>query len=246
MLQAHWTPPHGLRMILGPGHGGGTMTGEQEMRVRRVLTAIGQSLCGVLAFASLAAPSPSAHANDLDFDGSAWARAAGPHGLDPALLYALTLVESRRAIAPEMIGPWPWVIRTPTGGYWFNSRERAEQGLEAVLAKWPAKRVDVGIAQVNVGWHANRFDDPVKLLGMEYNLEIAAGILADAIDSTRDTVIGVGRYHHWASESRSRAYGQRVWSTYRDVTFASPNPAGRFLLTTEADLVSVAAELARE
>ncbi|MDZ7788060.1 MAG: hypothetical protein U5K73_08085 [Halofilum sp. (in: g-proteobacteria)] len=95
---------------------------------------IGRSICAVLAVVVLVSPSP-VYANDLDFDGSAWARAASPHGLDPALLYALTLVESRRTVSPEMIGPWPWVIRTPTGGYWFNSRERAEQGLEAVLAK---------------------------------------------------------------------------------------------------------------
>ena len=213
------------------------------MRARRGLTAIGQSVCAVVLASALASPF-TARANDLDFDDSAWARAAGPHGLDPALLYALTLVESRRTVAPEMIGPWPWVIRTPTGGYWFNSRERAEQGLEAVLDKWPAKRVDVGIAQVNVGWHGDRFDDPMMLLDLEFNLEVAAGILADAIDSTRDTVLGVGRYHHWASESRSRAYGQRVWWTYRDVTFGDPNPAHRFLLATEADLAPVAAELA--
>ncbi len=200
-------------------------------------------LCAALVVAVLVLSAP-ARANDLDFDGTAWARAAGPHGLDPALLYALTLVESRRTVAPDRIGPWPWAIRTPTGGYWFNSRERAEQGLEAVLAKWPAKRVDVGIAQVNVGWHAERFDDPMKLLGLEYNLKVAAAILADAIDSTRDTVLGVGRYHHWASEPRSRAYGQRVWWTYRDVTFGDPDPAQSFLLATEADLAPVAAELA--
>lgn len=215
------------------------------MPARWMPTAIGRSVCAVVAVAALVLPSP-APATELDFDGSAWARAAGPHGLDPALLYALTLVESQRTVAPDRIGPWPWVIRTPTGGYWFNSRERAEQGLEAVLAKWPAKRVDVGIAQVNVGWHGDRFDDPMKLLDFEYNLEVAAGILADAIDSTRDTVLGVGRYHHWASEPRSRAYGQRVWWTYRDVTFGTPNPTHRFLLATEADLAPVAAELARD
>lgn len=215
------------------------------MRTRWALTVIGQSVCAVVAVAAVIL-SPPARATELDFDDSAWARAAGPHGLDPALLYALTLVESQRTVAPDRIGPWPWVLRTPTGGYWFNSRERAERGLEAVLAKWPAKRVDVGIAQVNVGWHGDRFDDPMKLLDLEFNLKVAAGILADAIDSTRDTVLGVGRYHHWASESRSRAYGQRVWWTYRDVTFGIPNPAHRFLLATEADLAPVAAELARD
>lgn len=221
------------------------MIRERVVRARWVRTVVGQSVCAVVALVALVSPSP-AHANDLDFEGSAWARAAGPHGLDPALLYAIALVESRRTVGPNRIGPWPWVIGTPTGGYWFNSRERAEKGLRAVLAKWPAKRVDVGIAQVNVGWHRERFDDPMKLLDLEFNLKIAAGILADAIDSTRDTVLGVGRYHHWASEPRSRAYGERVWRTYRDVTFGTPNPARRYLLASEADLALVAAELARD
>jgi hypothetical protein len=204
---------------------------------------IGQSICAVVVALSSLSP---VGATEIDFDGSAWARAADPHGLDPALLYALTLVESRRTVAPDRIGPWPWVIRTPTGGYWFNSRERAERGLRAVLAKWPAKRVDVGVAQVNVGWHADRFDDPMELLDLEYNLEVAAAILADAIDSTRDTVIGVGRYHHWASEARSRNYGQRVWWTYREVTFGTPNPADRFLLADESEFAPVGAALAGE
>lgn len=196
--------------------------------------------CALLLLAS-AAP---ARAAQLDFEGSAWARAARPHGLDPALLYAVALVESRRTVDVERVGPWPWVIRTPTGGYWFDSRAQAERGLRAVLAKWPAKRVDVGIAQVNLGWHRDRFDDPMALLELETNLRVAADILADAIASTRDTVLGVGRYHHWASEGRSRRYGQRVWWAYRDVTFSRHDPARRYLVAAEDELVPVAARLA--
>jgi len=168
-------------------------------------------LCGLLLL-------PGSVLAESAFDDTPWADAAGPHGIAPALLYALALVESRRTIDTDRIGPWPWVIRTPTGSYWFDSRERAEKGLRAVIAAWPAKSVDVGIAQINLGWHAERFDDPTRLLDAEYNLRIAAAILADAVASTRDTVLGVGRYHHWASEGRARAYGERVWGTYRELT----------------------------
>ncbi len=196
--------------------------------------------CAIL----LATLAPAVRADDLDFTTSAWARATRPHGLDPALLYAVALVESRRTLDAERVAPWPWVIRTPTGGYWFDSRARAERGLRAVLAKWPAKRVDVGIAQVNVGWHRERFDQPADLLGLETNLRVAAAILADAVGSTGDTVLGVGRYHHWASDARSRAYGRRVWSTYRDVTFGRVDPARRYLVAPEAELGPEAARLA--
>lgn len=163
-------------------------------------------------------------------DESPWARAARPHGIDPALLYAVTLVESRRTLAGGRIAPWPWVLRTPTGGYWFRSRAAAERGLRAVLARWPAHRVDVGAAQVNLGWHAARYEDPYRLLDLAYNLEVAARILAEAIDSTPDPVLGIGRYHHWASERRARLYGERVWWAYRNVTFRN-GPGDRYRLT---------------
>lgn len=184
---------------------------------------LGGLFCGLLL-----APAPVWAAEPV-FDDTPWAQAADPHGIDPALLYALALAESRRTIDVDRVGPWPWVIRTPTGSYWFDSRERAERGLRAVIAQWPAKAVDVGIGQVNLGWHAERFDDPMRLLDAEYNLEIAAAILADAIASTRDTVLGVGRYHHWASERRARVYGERVWGTYRELTL------GRFGVAEESD-----------
>lgn len=180
----------------------------------------------------------------LDFDGTAWAQAARPHGIDPALLYAIGLTESRRTVAPGRTAPWPWVLRTPTGGYWFDSREAAARGLRAVLEKWPPRRIDVGAAQVNLGWHRSRFTEPERLLELDYNLEVAAAILADAVASTRDPVIGVGRYHHWVAEDRTRAYGRRVWGHYRAVTFGTSDPSASYLVTDEAALRPVAARLA--
>lgn len=161
---------------------------------------------------------PSALPAELELHDTAWAEAAHREGIAPALLYALALVESRRTLETGRVGPWPWVIRTPTGSYWFDSRERAEEGLRAVIEKWPGWAVDVGLAQVNLGWHAERFDDPLRLLDADYNLRIAAAILADAISSTRDPVVGIGRYHNWASDERTRGYGERVWQTYRELT----------------------------
>lgn len=216
----------------------------KQFRMRTTFGCWRARLCAALLFLSW--PFVPAGAGGLEFDGSPWADAARPHGLDPALLYALTLVESRRGLGGNRIGPWPWVIRTPTGSYWFNSRARAVRGLRAVLAKWPAKQVDVGAAQVNVGWHRKRFGDPARLLALDYNLDVAAAILADAIASTSDTVLGVGRYHHWSSEPRARAYGRRVWWAYRTIVFGDPDPAARYLVAAESGFVPLAARFARE
>lgn len=195
------------------------MTASCPTTVRRARATL--VLAAVILFPAGALAAP------LALDGSPWARAARPHGIDPALLYAVTLIESQRTFSGGRIAPWPWVLRTPTGGYWFRSRAAAERGLRAVLDRWPARRVDVGAAQINLGWHAARYEDPYRLLDLEYNLQVAARILVDAINSTGDPVLGIGRYHHWANDSRARRYGERVWWAYRNVTFRN-GPSDRY------------------
>jgi hypothetical protein len=188
--------------------------------------------------------SGAATAEQLDFQGTVWYAVARKAGIDPALLYALALAESSRQVGDDRYTPWPWVIRTPTGGYWFDSREAAERGLRAVLAKWPAKRVDVGAAQVNLGWHRRRFDSPERLLGLRYNLRVAAAILARTVGSTGDPVMGIGRYNEWLDRGRARTYGRRVWTYYRKLAFGHDAPADDYIAATEQRLGQMAGWLA--
>jgi hypothetical protein len=194
--------------------------------------------CGLLGL------SGAATAEQLDFQGTVWYKVARKAGIDPALLYALALAESSRQVGDDRYTPWPWVIRTPTGGYWFDSREAAERGLRAVLAKWPAKRVDVGAAQVNLGWHRRRFDSPERLLGLRYNLRVAAAILARTVGSTGDPVMGIGRYNEWLDRGRARTYGRRVWTYYRKLAFGHDAPADDYIVATEQRLGQMAGWLA--
>jgi len=172
----------------------------------------------------------------LSFDDTVWQAVAERSGVEPALLYALALAESGRNVGASRRTPWPWVIRTPTGGYWFDSASAARRGLEAVRARWPDKRIDVGAAQINLGWHRQRFDEPARLLELDYNLEIAARILVDSVTSTADPVLGIGRYHHWSDRRRSQTYGQRVWSYYRRIAFADRRPGEHFVVATQQRL----------
>ncbi|MDZ7749027.1 MAG: hypothetical protein U5K43_09460 [Halofilum sp. (in: g-proteobacteria)] len=189
-------------------------------------------------------PAAAATAAPLDLRATAWSAAARPHGIEPQLLYALALAESRRTLGPGRATPALGHPHADRRRHRFDSRAAARRGLEAVLARWPAKRVDVGAAQVNVGWHRRRFGDPARLLDLGYNLRVAAAILAEAVASTADPVLGVGRYHHWAGERRTRAYGQRVWDNYRAITFGHPDPGARFLVTPEHGLDAVVSRLA--
>lgn len=64
--------------------------------------------------------------------------------------------------------------------------------------------------QVNTLWHSQRVRDPQDLLDPATNLRVAAVILAEAMKSTPDLELGIGRYHHWTDETKSRAYAKRV------------------------------------
>jgi len=215
-------------------------TGDSDGLLARVRWLAG-GVALTAAIASLWVPPVRA----LDFDGTVWSDVAGEVGVDPGLLYALALTESGRELGEQGHSPWPWVIRTPSGGYWFDSRAAARRGLEAVRAEWPADRVDVGAAQINLGWHRHRFGDPAKLLDLRHNLRIAARILADSVASTRDPVLGIGRYHHWQDRERSRSYGQRVWGKYRRITLPGHEPRVDYLVASADRLSALVQRLAR-
>lgn len=79
------------------------------------------------------------------------------------------------------------------------------------MARHRPQAIDVGLMQINLHWHGDKVADPVQLLDAHTNLEIAAEILAEAIQSAPgDLELGVGRYHHWKNAAIARAYGRRV------------------------------------
>lgn len=71
-------------------------------------------------------------------------------------LYSLALTESSRKLA-HGIRPWPWTINVAGKGYRYASRNEAYQALLGFMRRYPLKRIDVGIAQVNLGWNGHYF-----------------------------------------------------------------------------------------
>ena len=167
----------------------------------------GKWLC---LFASLYATGVSAQ--DLILEGTVFDTVAARHGLDPLLLYSVALTESVTAVGDGGIQPYPYVFRTLDGAHYFADREAAETALRSVLTR--TRNVDVGMMQVNLRHHPQR--DPLRLLDVQHNLDIAARILKSTLASSPDPVIGVGRYHSWRHEYTAW-YGQRVWQTYRNL-----------------------------
>lgn len=135
-------------------------------------------------------------------------------GIDPLLLYAVAITESAVGAGNGNIKPEPYVIRTSEGPSYFSSKEEAELALANAITF--TSNVDVGMMQINLYFHPH--DDPYVLLDPVINLRTGAKYLKKMMDTTKDPVIGVGRYHSWTKE-RSEWYGARVWQTYRNLQY---------------------------
>lgn len=154
----------------------------------------------------------------LDLGGTVWDQVAGRYQLDPYLLYSVALAESATPRGTGKTSPWPWVIRSPGGSIYVNSRHEAELRLKREILRWDAARIDVGLMQISSGWHRDRVREISELLDPETNLRIAAEILSEALRSAPDDLaLGIGRYHSW-DPRRAREYGQRVLAIYRNLT----------------------------
>lgn len=145
------------------------------------------------------------------FPGPLWKQAAKTHGVDPVLLYSVALFESGRHGDKNKVGPWPYALH-------FNQADVSIYALSArearfVLAHVSTDNVDIGLGQVNYKSWKNKVQRPEDLLDPKINLTVASAILAEAMKSTPDPELGVGRYHSW-TEWRARAYGRKVLTIY--------------------------------
>lgn len=135
----------------------------------------------------------------------AYQLAATNAGVPPDVLYAVALTESGLRI-DERIRPWPWTLNIAGQGRFFRSRDDACATLTEALQNTPAKRVDVGLGQINYGYHGQRVSHPCELLDPYLNLSMAAGILKNQYRSTEGWLAATGRYHFPAGGERARRY----------------------------------------
>jgi hypothetical protein len=180
------------------------------------------------AMAFVAVSSLSVNTFGFNITGTDFEEVALKHGLDPVLLYSVALAESASGRGDDNISPWPWTLRTLEGPFYALTQEQASIRLqELIKEKGPDASIDIGFMQVNLFWHGHRVKDPAELLDPRTNLDTGAGILSETIRSApNDLELGIGRYHHWKDESRTRFYGRRVLSIYQQLKNLSPE--GRY------------------
>ncbi|CAK7008756.1 lytic transglycosylase domain-containing protein [Saezia sanguinis] len=140
---------------------------------------------------------------------------AAAHTEIPAtVLYAIALQESGRSVNGKH-RPWPWTLNISGQGYYFDTQEAACSRLTTTLKTTSAKRIDVGLGQINVGYHSHRVEKPCDLLNPYVNLALAGQILAEQHRPGQDWLITMGKYHspaNGAAAARYRAAIQRHYA----------------------------------
>jgi hypothetical protein len=131
--------------------------------------------------------------------------AADRAGVPATALFSLALQESGMPFNGRL-RPWPWTLNIAGEAARYATREQACTGLHQALAAHDAKRVDVGLGQVNVGYHGHRVSEPCQLLDPYRNLAIAATILREQHTPGDDWLIAIGRYHRPAGGDAAARY----------------------------------------
>ena len=139
----------------------------------------------------------------------AYQLAAQQAGVPSPVLYAVALQESGARLRGRLI-PWPWTLNVAGTPQRYATRAGACAGIRQALARVPANRIDAGLGQVNLGYHAQRYEHPCELLDPYRNLAIAAEILQEQHTPGEDWLIAIGRYHRPAGGAPAARYRRSV------------------------------------
>lgn len=139
----------------------------------------------------------------------AYQLAAREAGVPSAVLFAIALQESGTDIRDRQV-PWPWTLNIAGQPRRFPTRDGACAELTTALDTTPDRRIDVGLGQINFGYHVHRVTHPCKLLDPYQNLAIAAAILREQYKPGEGWLNAVGRYHRPAGGEPAERYRRSI------------------------------------
>lgn len=148
-----------------------------------------------------------AHAREIP--PPAYQIAAQRAGIPSSVLYAVALQESGARRGGRIV-PWPWSLNVAGASRRYATRAQACTGLHQALRAVPLTRIDVGLGQVNLGYHTQRYRQPCDLLDPYSNLRVAADILKEQHAPGEDWLLAIGRYHRPAGGAPAARYRRSV------------------------------------
>ncbi|HTN31728.1 MAG TPA: lytic transglycosylase [Pseudomonas sp.] len=126
-------------------------------------------------------------------------------GIPAEVLYAIALQESALPLRGQL-RPWPWTLNVAGRPLRFTSQPAACHALHRALATNAPTRIDIGLAQINWGYHGHRFASPCAALHPTLNLTVAAHLLRDHHRHSGDWLLAAGRYHRPAGGTPASRY----------------------------------------
>lgn len=198
-------------------------------------------ILGIAIFSVTAALSHSVKAFDLS--GTAWEDTAYEFGLDPYLLYAVALVESRKYSEGE-IAPYPLAVAAGGRTYYPPDRDDA---IRIVRKHWiTGDNVAIGLMQISVKDHGSHVYDVATLFDPLENLRFGAGVLVEGLQTDHpEMAVRIGKYNAWRREDVARAYGLRVLEVCRRLLGLArmpPFPSSTTLRTSKGATGSVSGD----
>jgi len=159
----------------------------------------GAALIMLLPWLALAQPLPEAYR-----------LAAEASRVPPELLWAVARVESGTSLNGRHL-PWPWTLNIAGRGYRYASQQQACHALLAAVRHTSPKRIDVGLGQINIGWHQEYFTSPCDALHPSKNLSLAARLLRQRYDEHPGSWLdAAAHYHRPAGGAPAARYRQQV------------------------------------
>ncbi len=128
--------------------------------------------------------------------------------LPPALLQAITLVETGRRDPDGEHSPWPWTINSEGRGYYFATKDEAVWAVRRLMADG-ARSIDVGCMQVNLRYHPRAFTSIEEAFDPLANVSYAALFLENLERRHGDWRAASARYHSYDPTLREK-YAARV------------------------------------
>ncbi|MEM5440444.1 transglycosylase SLT domain-containing protein [Paraburkholderia diazotrophica] len=119
--------------------------------------------------------------------------------VDPKVLAGIALNESGlngRA--------WPWTLNIAGQGFFFKTREDAYRVVQSLIARGRSD-FDVGLMQINWGYHARRFASPWDALAPATSIRVAEEILNENYSKTHSVAKAIA-YYHSANPVPGQAY----------------------------------------
>lgn len=142
----------------------------------------------------------------------AFKAAATANGIDPFILYAISLTE-----AQYQGGVWPWTINFEGKPRYFDTREEAIEFAKSMIAS-NRTRMDVGPMQLHWAYHAHRFNSIDEAFDIDKNIRAGARYLAELKATSTNWGTAIARYHAGSNTERGIGYVQRVINNLKKIS----------------------------